>query len=185
MKKLVFLALLLLLGACSRENAPASTDVGTSTNENAPVSTDVGASSSQTAVSLPCENPLLNESGDIAKENARPLSSACVDGLFQRIEQACAAQDGERLLSQITLEDRQFILSRKPESVSVFDHASYLCRDMANIKAQMHASSANPSYGLFKRGASARLCFYEPGQRDCEGGLRVGFEDNEFKLNEH
>jgi hypothetical protein len=163
MKKLVLLVLLLLQGACSQENTAI------------PVAT----------VSEPCQNPLPAGNEDIPRENAKPLANACVDDLFQRVAQACDAQDGQMLLAQITPEHHELILARKPESVSVFDRASYLCRDMAQIKEEILSDTPNPAYGIFRSRKSARLCVYSQDRERCEGELKVAFADERLKLNTH
>ncbi|MDR0736067.1 MAG: hypothetical protein LBF51_04415 [Zoogloeaceae bacterium] len=171
MKKFILLALLLLQSACSQENASVQT------NDSKPTKT--------AAASEPCENPLPDGDAEIPKENAKRLVNACVDSLFQRVAQACAAQDGAMLLAQITPKYQALILSRKPESISVFAHVAYICGDMARIRKEMLSISAEPAYGIFRSRQSARLCVYKQNQSRCEGKLKVAFADGKLKLNTH
>jgi hypothetical protein len=164
MKQFLLIVLLILQNACSQEN--------TALNSGAP------------NVSEPCENPLV-EGEEIGKKNAKPLTSACVDGLFQRVAQACEAQDGEMLLAQITPKYQKIILSRKPESASVFERASYICDNLKQIREEFLEISPDPSYGIFRSGQSARLCIYTQDRSHCEGELKVAFEDKKLRLNTH
>jgi hypothetical protein len=176
------LALLILQGACAPEKASPEIAASESVSETARPAAQAADSAPE-----PCTNPLADVDivAEIDPKDARHLSSACVDDLFQRVAQACETQNGAMLLSQITPEYQGVILASKPESVSWFEHAAYLCGDMAQIRKSIRSISASPSYGLFQSRKSARLCVYNPNPSRCEGELKVAFEDGKLKLNTH
>lgn len=131
------------------------------------------------------QNPLAV--GDVSRENAKPLPAIYVNDMFKRTEKACEAKNVEATLDQISNEQRNFILQNKSATKPLFEHISYICKDMATIKNNILSVSPNPSYATFTKRGSARLCFYvqDKNDRQCKGELRVAFENGKLKINEH
>ena len=130
----------------------------------------------------------LTYAQNILSENAtpKPLDSKLVYDLFSRVDKACTLKDGEMLFDQFSKRVQQLFIKNDIVSSNnpSFSSLSSYCDNTKKIN-DFFASKDIKFCSMADRGR-VRLCSYEGDITLAEKhGVRITFEDNRLKFDEH
>lgn len=116
----------------------------------------------------------------------KPLDSQLVYDLFNRVEEACNQQNGKMLFDQFSQEIQQSFTKYLKISADnpSFSSLSHYCNNIKEINDSF--ISKGPKFCSMKDREKVRLCSYKEDIALVEKhGIRITFENNQLKFNEH